>query len=212
VTIGIVTPGEKTSAKVWLKQKEQVFEFPLDKKPLMVRFDEGNHLLKEWTFEKSLDELLYQLQNDDVIGRDWAASGLYRFVDNPRTIKGLTDRANHDEFWAVRRSAVETLGKLKRKEDIELFKDKCTDQNSKVRVSAMKILGDYEDPGLVSFFKEQFEKDDSYLAQAEALRSIGKCGDKSQIVFLENAAKMKSPGNVIAGAADWAIKKIGDVP
>jgi len=212
VTIGIVTPGEKTSAKVWLKQKEQVFEFPLDKKPLMVRFDEGNHLLKEWTFEKSLDELLYQLQNDDVIGRDWAASGLYRFVDNPRTIKGLTDRANHDEFWAVRRSAVETLGKLKRKEDIELFKDKCTDQNSKVRVSAMRILGDYEDPGLVSFFKERFEKDDSYLAQAEALRSIGKCGDKSQIVFLENAAKMKSPGNVIAGAADWAIKKIGDVP
>ena len=212
VTIGIVTAGKKTSVKVWLKQKEQVFEFPVDKKPLMVRFDEGNYLLKEWTFKKSLDELLYQLQNDDVIGRDWAASELSRFIDNPRTIKGLTDRANHDEFWAVRRTALETLGKLKREKDMEFFKDKCTDPSSKVRVSALRILGDFEDPGQVSFFKEQFKRDDSYLAQAEALRSIGKCGDKSQIAFLKNAAKIKSPRNVLGRAADWAVKKIGDVP
>ena len=212
VTIGIITPGKKTSVKVWLKQKEQVFEFPVDKKPLMVRFDEGNYLLKEWTFEKSLDELLYQLKNDDVIGRDWAASELSRFEDNPRTIKGLIDRTNRDEFWAVRRSAVETLGKLKRKEDIELFKDKCTDQNSKVRVSALRMLGDYEEAELVSFFRKRFKEDDSYLAQAEALRSTGKCGDQSHVSFLKKAAEMKSPRNVIARAADWAIKKIRDFP
>ena len=212
VTIGIITPGKKTSVKVWLKQKEQVFEFPVDKKPLMVRFDEGNYLLKEWTFEKSLDELLYQLKNDDVIGRDWAASELSRFEDNPRTIKGLIYRANRDEFWAVRRSAVETLGKLKRKDDIELFKDKCTDQNSKVRVSALRMLGDYEEAELVSFFRKRFKEDDSYLAQAEALRSIGKRGDQSHVSFLKKAAEMKSPRNVIARAADWAIKEIREVP
>jgi len=79
-------------------------------------------------------------------------------------------------------------------------------------VSAMRILGDYKVPELVSFFKERFEKDDSYLAQAEALKSIGKCGDKSQIAFLENAAKLKSPRNVIAQAAGRAIKEIRDVP
>jgi len=72
----------------------------------------------------------------------------------------------------------------------------------------LRVLGDNKNSGLVSFFKEQFEKDDSYLAQAEALRSIGKCGDRSQLSFLENAAKMKSPRNVIKRAADWAIKEI----
>jgi len=40
------------------------------------------------------------------------------------------------------------------------------------------------------------------------LRSIGKCGDRSQLSFLESAAKMKSPRDVIKKAADWAIKKI----
>ncbi len=212
VTIGIVTPGKKTSEKVWLKQIEEVFEFSVSEKPLMVRFDEGNYLLKEWTFEKGLNELLYQLQNDDVIGRDWAASELAKFGDDARAINGLIDSARKDGFWAVRRTSVETLGKLKREEDIELFKDKCTDPSSKVRVSALRMLGDYEDPGLVSFFKARFEKDDSYLAQAEALRSIGKCGDESQIAFLKKAAEMMSPRNVIGRAADWAIKKIGDVP
>ena len=208
VIIGIVTPEEKTSEKVWIKQKEQVFEFPVKEKPFMVRFDEGNYLLKEWTFDKSLDELLYQLKNDDIIGRSWAASKLANFLDNAHALDGLIDRAQNDKFWAVRRSAVETLGKTKQGELVDLFKEKCKDKNSKVRTAALRVLGDNKNSGLVSFFKEQFEKDDSYLAQAEALRSIGKCGDRSQLSYLKNAAKMKSPRNVIKRAADWAIKEI----
>ena len=52
------------------------------------------------------------------------------------------------------------------------------------------------------------EKDNSYAAQAETLRSIGKCGDRSQISFLKDAAEMESPRDVIKRAADWALKEI----
>jgi hypothetical protein len=55
---------------------------------------------------------------------------------------------------------------------------------------------------------ERFEAEDSYLAQAEALRSIGKCGDALQIPFLEEAAQMESYRNVIKRAAETAIKNI----
>jgi aminopeptidase N len=210
VIIGITTPEKKISKKVWIKQKEQMFEFPVNTIPLLVRFDEGNYLLKEWTFDKNLDELLYQLKNDDVIGRSWAASELAKFGDDSRTINSLIDRAQNDEFWAVRRSAVETFGKLRKREHIDLFKEKCGDQNSSVRVTALRILGNYEDAELVSFFVKRFKEDDSYLAQAEALRAIGKCGDRSQLSFLKEVSQMKSPRNVIKRAADWAIKKIRD--
>ncbi|NOR21313.1 MAG: aminopeptidase [Candidatus Aminicenantes bacterium] len=208
VIIGITTPEKKISEKVWIKHKEQAFEFSVDKKPLLVRFDEGNYLLKEWTFEKNLEELLYQLKNDDVIGRSWAASEFAEFQDDPMAMRGLKDRAQNDEFWAVRRSAIETLGTLKKREHLSLFKEKCEDENSKVRVAALGILGNYEEPELVSLFKKQFKEDDSYLAQAEALRAIGKCGDRSHLSFLKEAAKMESPRNVIKRAADWAIKEI----
>ena len=56
--------------------------------------------------------------------------------------------------------------------------------------------------------KKQFKEDDSYLAQAEALSAIGKCGDRSHLSFLKEAAKMESPRNVIKRAADGAIKEI----
>lgn len=58
------------------------------------------------------------------------------------------------------------------------------------------------------FFMERFEKDDSYVAQAEIIRAIGKCGDKSMIKFLKTVEKMKSHRNVLKNAATWAIQEI----
>ena len=77
-----------------------------------------------------------------------------------------------------------------------------------MRTIAVRALGDYKNPELVEFFKERFENDDSYLAQQEMLRSLGKCGDAEVIPFLQSAAEMKSPRNVFKRAAEWAIKEI----
>ncbi len=208
VIFGITTSEGKATEKVWIRQREELFEFAVDEKPHLVRFDEGNFLLKEWTFDKGVDELLYQLKNDDVIGRMWAASELVRYNGDPRVGEALVERLRSDPFWAVRRSALEALGKDEANLNVELIRKVCEERNSKVRTGALQILGDTRDPELVSFFKERFKKDDSYAAQAEALRSIGKCGDRSQISFLKNAAGMESPRNVIQRAADWALNEI----
>ncbi|MCJ7579367.1 MAG: HEAT repeat domain-containing protein, partial [Candidatus Aminicenantes bacterium] len=208
VNIGIVTSEGRTSEKIWLKNKEETFEFQVKEQPLLVRFDEGNYLLKEWTFEKTNDDLLYQLKHDDVIGRMWAATELFKFKDNLKTVSNLVSQAENDDFWAVRQNAVETLKKIKRDEDIDIFKRMSSDENSKVRIVALSALGEFKKPELVSFFVDRFEKDDSYSAQAEALRSIAKCGGKSSIPFLEKASQMESPRNVIKRAADAAIEAI----
>jgi len=207
VIIGITTSKGKISKKVWIKQKEEVFEFSVNEKPLLVRFDEGNYLLKEWKFEKSQDELLYQLRNDDVIGRMWAASELNKF-ESPNVYEELSNSALNDSFWAVRREALEVLNKINTRMQGSFLKKIIADKNSKVRTSAYRILGDKRDPKMISFFKEQFKKENSYLAQAEILKSIGKSGDRSQKTFLRNASKMKSPRDVIKRAADWAQKEL----
>ncbi len=208
VIIGIVMPEERFSKKLWIRGKENEYVFGVKQKPLMVRFDEGNHLLKEWNFEKSLKELLFQLENDDVIGRMWAASELLKFPDESKAITALIDRAENDSFWNVRKDAVELLGEIKRLEQIKLFKTKCEDKNSRVRTAALKVLGELNDPGLVSFFKDRFLKDDSYRAQAEAINAISKCGGKADIPFLKKAVQMKSPRSIIKRAAERALKNI----
>lgn len=208
VIIGIVTSEGNASQKVWITEQEEFFEFHVDEKPLMVRFDEGNYLLKEWTFPKSVEELLYQFENDDVIGREWAASRLRNYPNDARVETALLRGSRSDRFWAVRLGAVNALGSVPGRKYTEDLKQITEDDNSRVRTAALQILGDYRLPDLVDFFQEHFARDDSYVAQAEALRSIGKSGNQAQLSFLENAATMSSPRDVIKRAAEWAIEEL----
>jgi aminopeptidase N len=208
VMIGITTAKQKRSEKLWITKQMEEFSFAVDEKPLLVRFDEGNYLLKEWTFEKDIDELLYQLNNDDVIGRMWAAVELVKYKDDSRAEKSLTERATNDVFWAVRNSALESWIQTVSEVDVDFLKKCCRDKNSKVRTTAIRLLGDTGDSELISFYKEMYIRDDSYLVQAETVKSIGKSGDNSQILFLEKLAESDSPRNIIKRAAEWAIDQL----
>ena len=208
VNIGVTTSQGKTSKKVWIEDREETFEFPSDAKPLLVRFDEGNYLLKEWTFSKSREELIYQLQNDDVIGRMWAASELSKFVDNPTVGEQLRKTAKEDTFWAVRRNAIQTLAETKDKQLIPFLKETCLDENSSVRVAALNRMGEYQLTELVDFLKNRFQEEGSYRAQAEAIAALVKCGGTELVPFLEEAAAIPSPRHIIRNAAQRALNQL----
>ncbi|MCP5048042.1 MAG: aminopeptidase, partial [bacterium] len=74
---------------MWLRKREEVFHFSSPQKPSMVRFDYGNYLLKEWTYPKSPQELLFQLKNDDIIGRGWAAMELGKLETSSPSTQAL---------------------------------------------------------------------------------------------------------------------------
>ncbi|MCP4453770.1 MAG: aminopeptidase, partial [Planctomycetes bacterium] len=208
VVIAVVTEAGKMSEKFWLEHRVEAFEIACDTPPLMVRFDEGNFLLKEWTFKKTTEELIYQLKHDDVIGRMWAASQLGQIKADASSTAAVLESARDDLFWSVRRAAIESLGAAEHEAHVNVLKQECRDQNSRVRAAALRALGDSRQPDLVAFFEVRFERDTSYLAQAEALRSIGKCGDSTSASFLEDAGKMPSHRQVLKRAADWALKEI----
>ncbi len=206
--IGIVTASGRRSEKVWIREREEEFVFKTDGKPLLVRFDEGNVLLKEWTFSKTPEELVFQLANDDVIGRMWAASELAKFKDRPDCVRSLADSARNDAFWAVRRNALDTLGGMGDRSLLKLFREKATDPDSKVRIAAYNVLGDFRDPSLAGFLEARFRADESYAAQAAAITAIGKSGDRSRIPFLKTAAGIASHRDVIRSAAERALKEL----
>jgi aminopeptidase N len=123
--VGIVTASEERVEEVWLTKEEESFVFLSEEEPLLVRFDEGNWLLKEWTYEKSVEELLFQAREDDVIGREWAVRELAAHVTDPRVGPTLVEIASGDTFWAVRAAALEVLrseggsGELDRLRDLD---------------------------------------------------------------------------------------------
>jgi hypothetical protein len=205
--------AESTSAtamthSIMVDEKHEVFDFPAETKPLLIRFDEGNVLIEEVNIPKELDELLYQLRNDDVIGRMSAAAALLQFKHDPRTFEALAASAQGEPFWALRRSAIEALGKLQDKRVTAVLKKASLDAHSSVRTSSLAALGDLKDRGLADFFKERFEKDESELVKAEALRAIGKTGDASFIPFLEKCVSIRSYRNNVGNAATQALKQL----
>jgi aminopeptidase N len=212
VVIGIRTARENFSEKIWIEKGEESFEFKLPGKPRLVRFDEGNQLLKELIFKKSAEELIFQIQNDDVVGRMWAAGELQKFPSDGPTRDALIQGARKDTFWAVRRAALETLAKTGGTDLARFFKEKLADGSSKVRAAAVRALAAMKSPSLASFFVDVFNRDSSYAVQAEALIAIGECGGRDRIAFLRKAAALASPRDMLRRSAQSAIKKIEGAP
>ena len=197
VDIGIVSAGGKTVHRLRIAAKEeQSFDIACDSKPLLVRFDEGDHLLMELRFQKSVEELVFQLRTDDAMGRLWAA----RQLKDRGAEAALRRAAREDGFWAVRRAAVESA-----EGDSGFFRKCAADSKSDVRAAALRRLGGMMES---AFLAERFRLEDSYRAQAEALRALGRTGDRSRMPLLKEAAQMKSPRGILQRAAEEALRQL----
>jgi HEAT repeat protein len=94
----------------------------------------------------------------------------------------------------------------------QLLQEAALDVDSQVRRTAIRLLGEMGDPALNPFFQDRFRGDDSYRVQAEALRAIGRSGDRNQLSFLREAAGVPSHQDVIREAAEWAIQELSTRP
>ncbi len=208
VNVRIVTAGGAVTHRVWIRDKEETIDLPATTKPLLVRFDAANELIKEVTFPKETAELIYQLKTDDVIGRMAAAGELAGAADQSAVSTELTRCVRSDPFWAVRRAAVESLDRAPRPAAEGALKQACRDPHSSVRAAAVQALGALKDKRLAAFFKDLFGKDKSVRVRAEALRALGLTGDSSLVPFLRESAAVPSHQNMIKRAAEEAIKKL----
>src|SRR6201999_354334 len=113
VDIAVTTAQGEKVHHVWIDAKEKEFSFPVDSKPLIVNFDRGNYLIKQVKFDRSDDELGYQVLHDaDVMGRVRAAIEL-KARNNDVSIKALRAAATGDAFWGVRIESTRALAEMK---------------------------------------------------------------------------------------------------
>jgi aminopeptidase N len=208
VLIGLHEGDRSTAEKVWIDEKEELFEFAAARKPVSVEFDRGHYLLKEIIFEKPAEELVFELGRGDAVGRIWAARELAKHLDAPSARTALEEAARKDDFWAVRRAAVESLAAACGAGLPAFLKDRAPDGSSRVRASAVRALGNTSNRDLVPFFKALFPKETSYVVQGELLSAIGKCGRTGDLSFLKKSAALKSPRGLLKRNADAAMKKI----
>jgi len=113
VEITIVTSKGEKKETIWVKNKSDQFLLACDEEPLMVSFDGSGALVAEVHFDKSLDELIYQVFNDEIPGRIRAMRAMaHRFAIHQKTVQAFSDILAKEYFWGLKAEAAFLLGKL----------------------------------------------------------------------------------------------------
>jgi len=181
-------------------QAEQTFYVPLEREPVMVRFDPDGWLLKTLKFERSNSRLRYQLAHDpDVLGRIEAAEALGEQEDE-ESVKALAHSLLNDAFWGVRVAAAEALASIGSEQAQDVLLQALTRLDarefSRVRAAIAEALGNYAQP----------TRPELAQRSATALASVFEAGDVSYLVEMATAYALGRTRT--AGAVEQLVKHI----
>lgn len=184
--------------RVWLKpQAENVFVLDAPTKPRIVNFDHEGTWIKAIKFEKTVDELLYQLKEDkDILGRRWALGELAGQVSNeadkPRIFAAFLASAEKDASWRMRQAALAEITRvlspdppegqeatsIKLAPDVEAVVLRMTkDANSLVRADAIALLAQTVDAKHANLYRAALN-DRSYAVIDQAAIALAWTKDK----------------------------------
>ncbi|HEX7999280.1 MAG TPA: M1 family aminopeptidase [Pyrinomonadaceae bacterium] len=182
VDIEVNAGNQTTITRVQLEAKEeQTFTISFDVKPQLVNFDYGGMLIKELKFEKSTDELLYQLARDaDMLGRLWALGQLSARIKAPSTVAAdrqriaaaLSAAVTNDNFWGMRQETAAALRSVPGDAVRTALLAAAKDKDARVRASAISSLAASGDASLASVYLQALN-DQSYGVVRAAANALG---------------------------------------
>ncbi len=178
-------------------QIEQSFYLPLEREPIMVRFDPDGWLLKTLTFNRSGKMLRYQLAHDpDTLGRIEAATELGEEGDD-ESVAALKHCLFNASFWGVRAAAATALGAIGTEAAQTILLQALTELDathySQVRAAVATALGQFAAPQQAELAQRSaqalgalLETGDaaSYMVESAAAAALGKTRAESSVAQL----------------------------
>lgn len=216
--------------RVWMEPKaENVFTFDAATKPKLVNFDYESTLLKEMKFEKSTDDLLYQMANDkDPLGRRWAMNELEKKASEPaekgRIIEALIASAEKDPFWRINRAALSVIANIyspdprpgqarpaaKLDANVEAAVIRLTKHaRSSVRGDALELLGETQDKKYSDLLLAGLN-DRSYEVVDQSALALGRVKDPRAFDALAKLTTTASWKGRIQSAGLNGLGELGD--
>jgi len=203
-------------------QVEQSFYIPLEREPLMIRFDPEGWLLKSLTFERSAKMLRYQLANDpDTLGRSNAVEELGK-QDNDESREALKVALNSDPFWSVRAAAASALGKMGTEQAqtvlIEALEQLDQTQFSRTRIAVAEALGTFQAPQRAELAQRSAQalravlehSDASYRVESAAAAALGNTRVEGSVEFLAHKSEQPSWMSVVQRGIFAGLGASGD--
>ena len=209
VLVEIVAGKQLIRERINIAGKENSFTFTINQKPDLVRFNKYEWILCKVDFEKSFDELVYQLQyDDDVVGRLDAAKQLSKFGE--KSVDVLNRAILTERYYGVRLSVVESLKEIGGDKVLEPLIKACDDADARVREAAVKTLSVFSYGKVEDILFDKLKNDDNYYVKGAALYSIGAIKHPKALQILTDALKMDSHMNIIRRGTFEGFKALGN--
>lgn len=199
VEIEIATDAGRRSYRVTVEKEEQEFYFPCDGKPRMVLFDKGSRVFKLMRFEKSAEELIYQLEHDeDLLGRMRAARALAVFKTDA-VVEALAAKLESGDHRGVRMAAALSLGEIGSERARSAIEQGYRSEDASVRRACVIAIGNFKDDGAADFARAALD-DRSYFVAVAAVRALAHIGSDRAYDILTTALTRTSWQEVIRAA------------
>lgn len=209
VLVEITAGKELIQEQIQITGEENTFTFPVKSKPDLVRFNKYQWILCKVNFDKTFDELVYQLHyDDDLTGRITAAQELVKFQE--QSVPELGRAAERDIHYGVRMEIVESLKKIGGEESLEPLLLAADDNDARVREAALKALSVFNYKKVEAVLLDKLENDDNYYVKGAALYSIGAVKHPDAKNILTEKIKMDSHRNIIRRGIFDGFKELGD--
>ncbi|MFM9950909.1 MAG: M1 family aminopeptidase [Saprospiraceae bacterium] len=210
--------------QIWLEPKpENTFTFGVVAEPKLVNFDFESTWIKELAFEKTPDELLYQLQHSrDIVARRAALfelAGLYKKESASLSLKADIEAAlrsviSGNSYWRLRNSALSTLQNLVAGQPFDnstetLLQSLIKNEKSWLRSAAITFLGMAKDPKHADLFIQHFNDESDRVVNAAAI-ALGKTKSPKAFKALLKLKDKPSWKNQSLISALNGLRELGD--
>lgn len=216
--------------RVWLKpQAENVFTFDSAARPKLVNFDFEGTLIKEIKFDKSVDELIYQMLNDkDVLGKRWAMAELAKKAkagtDKEKIVASFLNSMEKDSFWRIRRAALSEIANIYSPDmppgqtrpaakiddtALQAILRAAKDRNNYVRGDALELLGETQDAKYADLLISNLN-DQSYFIIDQSAEALGRTKSPKAYENLIKLVNTESWRGRIRSAGLRGLAELGD--
>jgi HEAT repeat protein len=177
----------------------------------MVLFDKGHRIFKVMRFEKSAQELIFQLTRaEEAMDRARAARELSAFKGE-ETVNALREVLLGDDFYGVRMAAAISLGEIGSGGARETLPDAKAalptlmnayrlSKDPHVRRACIYALGNFKDEETIDILGEALGKDESYYVAVAAARALAHIGGDKPYDILRASISRPSWQEVIAAS------------
>ena len=212
VKVELIGKNLSATEKILIHSRRDTFAIPFPKRPLAIRFDKSNYLIKDFQMVQSEDEWLYLAQNDPTVpGRLRAIEEITdEVLDTVKVAATLEKIAISDPFRAVREEAIYYLRDFSSPNTPGVLVQACKDKNSGVRRAAVNALGSYYDKKYNPIFRKIARTDSSYHVIEAALFALSNVKDDSTFDFVSQFVNMDSDNDIIRTAAFYVLDFLDD--